>query len=356
MSVSIPSRSATRPHSLHAVYLRVLCDLLAERQLDVPGLVAAAGLARANLGESASAVNMSQVLTLLRLVGHQCKDPLLPIQWGRRVRPSMHGTAGVAVFSSRDVRQALETACESAPLRGTAFQLVLSESADSAYLACEPTMPLHELHDFLMTAKAFLIIQILWGLLGRQIAEVCVEFPFPAPGWAAEREGHCPSQARFGAKRLGFSFPAALLGRPLPSADAHAHDAALHQCRLDLLGSDISFAARVQAFIACRPETHPYPSLDDTAAHFCVSPRSLRRALQSEGQTFQVLFDSARMEFAQRLLEDTELSVQQISGQIGYADPSNFVRAFRRMTGQTPRQWRFDPASPRSALQSVTAD
>lgn len=356
MSVSFSSRSATRPHNLHPVYLRVLCALLEKRQLDVPSMLAAAGLAKANLGDSGSAVSMSQMLTLLRLVRRQCKDPLLPIQWGRRLRPAMHGTVGAAIFSSRDVRQALETACELAPLRGTAFRLALSESADSGHFACEPTLPLHELHDFLMTAKAFLNVQLFWGLLGRKISEVCVEFPFPAPGWAADREDYCPALARFGAKRLGFSFPKALLDRPLLSADARVHDAALHQCRQDLLGSSIGLTARVQAFIAHRSQTHPYPSLDDTASHFCLSPRSLRRALQSEGQTFQALLDAVRMEAAQRLLEDTDLSVQQISERIGYSDSSNFVRAFRRLLGQTPHQWRFGMGSPRSALVSVKTD
>ena len=328
-------------HGVHPVYVRVLCDLLAKRKLDLSGILATAGLTSANLGDTAGpGVTMSQVFVLLRLARQACADPLLPIQWGRRIRSPMHGIFGTAVFSSRDVRHALETACELAPLQSTAFDMTLSESGDSAQLRCEPNIPLGELHSFMNTAKALMTINVLRTLMGRHIAEVCVEFPFASPVWAADRGQHCPTQARFGADCLNFRFPRALLDQPLLSADARVHDAAMLECRQELPGSTLSLAARVQAYIARQSQSQAYPSLDDTAAHFRLSPRSFRRALHSDGHNFQALTDAVRMESAQRLLEDTGLSVQQISERVGYSDASNFVRAFRRLRGQTPHQWR----------------
>lgn len=42
-----------------------------------------------------------------------------------------------------------------------------------------------------------------------------------------------------------------------------------------------------------------------------------------------------------RLLTHSPLSVEQIAWQLGYADPSNFNRAFRRWQGCTPQAWRL---------------
>ena len=40
------------------------------------------------------------------------------------------------------------------------------------------------------------------------------------------------------------------------------------------------------------------------------------------------------------LLEDERASVGSIAEQLGYADPSNFHRAFRRWMGVGPTEWR----------------
>ena len=49
-----------------------------------------------------------------------------------------------------------------------------------------------------------------------------------------------------------------------------------------------------------------------------------------------------RIENAQHLLETTDRSILDISGSCGYNNISNFNRAFRRVTGKTPREYRRD--------------
>ena len=47
-----------------------------------------------------------------------------------------------------------------------------------------------------------------------------------------------------------------------------------------------------------------------------------------------------RMEQGCRLMRDTDLSIQQIAGRVGYEDPLNFSRAFRRARGISPTDYR----------------
>jgi AraC-like DNA-binding protein len=40
------------------------------------------------------------------------------------------------------------------------------------------------------------------------------------------------------------------------------------------------------------------------------------------------------------LIESTDASINETAQQLGYSEPSVFIRAFRRWTGSTPNAWR----------------
>jgi AraC-like DNA-binding protein len=50
---------------------------------------------------------------------------------------------------------------------------------------------------------------------------------------------------------------------------------------------------------------------------------------------------------AKRFLRDSALSVARVAERLGYSEPANFVRAFRRWTGTTPQAFRLSSTSRR---------
>jgi transcriptional regulator GlxA family with amidase domain len=48
----------------------------------------------------------------------------------------------------------------------------------------------------------------------------------------------------------------------------------------------------------------------------------------------------ARLLAAAELLSDTRLSIGQIADEVGFESQSAFARAFHRLTGKSPREWR----------------
>jgi AraC-like DNA-binding protein len=68
--------------------------------------------------------------------------------------------------------------------------------------------------------------------------------------------------------------------------------------------------------------------------------RSLRRQLSEDGQSFRDLLAEARYAKARDLLRQTDLPVEEIAAQIGYAESAAFIHAFRRWAGQSPRAYR----------------
>jgi AraC-like DNA-binding protein len=82
------------------------------------------------------------------------------------------------------------------------------------------------------------------------------------------------------------------------------------------------------------------PEIEQIAAQLATSPRTLQRRLGDEGTTFQAIVDRARRRLAERYLEDDHLSLAEIGFLVGFADPSNFHRAFKRWSGETPSAYR----------------
>lgn len=72
-----------------------------------------------------------------------------------------------------------------------------------------------------------------------------------------------------------------------------------------------------------------------------VSPRTLTRRFRAAlDLTPQIYLEQARVDAARRLLEETQLPIDDLRVRAGFADPTTFRRTFKRRTGMTPGQYR----------------
>lgn len=76
-----------------------------------------------------------------------------------------------------------------------------------------------------------------------------------------------------------------------------------------------------------------------------MRPRTFQRLLAGRGTSYSELLNSVRFDRARQLLEDADLTVADVARLSGYTDSSNFARAFRRMSGRSPAQYRNDHLS-----------
>jgi AraC-like DNA-binding protein len=72
-----------------------------------------------------------------------------------------------------------------------------------------------------------------------------------------------------------------------------------------------------------------------------MSVRTLQRNLAKAGLTYSKVVEYARFEAAAEMLARPDLKIIDIAYSLGYEDPSHFSRAFRRMIGQSPREFRL---------------
>lgn len=342
MSPRVPTRQVRiRPDAApryHPVYVRLLVAAAVARGIERPRLLAAAGLDETAIGAAAAPIGHRTVATLVAAVRAVCPDPCLALEWGTRVRDNVHGSASTAFFASRDLRQALGVLPELAASRTTAVRLRLIEDQDYAWIEAAEAAPLGAEREFLLAAVSVVVMQLLVAITGDSGADWRLELPLAERVWRAGCAASFCGVLSFAALRLRVGLPRVLLDQPCATADQDTHTAALRQCALEAAGRSERVATRIAALLALH--SGPYPTLAAMARRFCISPRSLSRALHDEGTTYQTMLDAARSEAAQRYLRDTLLSIDAIAERVGFADTSNFIRAFRRWCGATPLGWR----------------
>ena len=78
----------------------------------------------------------------------------------------------------------------------------------------------------------------------------------------------------------------------------------------------------------------------DVADSLHMSLRTLQRKLSEESTSYKDLLDETRRELANQYLRQACLSVGEVTYLLGFSEPSNFARAFKRWTGRTPSEFR----------------
>ena len=82
-------------------------------------------------------------------------------------------------------------------------------------------------------------------------------------------------------------------------------------------------------------------SLDDIARRVASSRRQLQRAYAEIGDTtFRDHLTGVRMERAAQLLATRGLTVREVAYRVGYRQPAQFAKAFRRHHGVSPSDYR----------------
>ncbi|HJW12586.1 MAG TPA: AraC family transcriptional regulator [Albitalea sp.] len=325
---------------IHPTYVRLLCMQLRSLRVDVDAVLAAGGLRWEQLASDNRRLTLASVARIGEAALHATGRPWLGLEVGAAAQISSHGALGYAEAASRDLRQCLQTLARFASLRNATMSWDYSAEAGGAVLVAREEVPLGPTRQFILDVVFATVLRLIENVTGEPAESVAVDLPFAAPPWR-ERYERCGTRAlRFGQPVLAFHVPEALLATLCPTADAKAHEMACRECEQELAEQhSASIAPRVRAVLQAVSGS-AYPSLPDVAAQLGVSARTLMRRLQGEGTSYQALLDDARKKLAVWYLQHTGRAVEDIAARLGYADPSNFSRTFRRWFGITPAAMR----------------
>lgn len=82
------------------------------------------------------------------------------------------------------------------------------------------------------------------------------------------------------------------------------------------------------------------PHQEKIASDLHMSLRNLQRKLKCEGNSYKAILDETRSELSRQYLRGSDRSIVEIGFLLGFTEPSNFARAFRRWVGTSPQEYR----------------
>lgn len=268
---------------------------------------------------------------------HLCsgtRDPLIGVELGLGIQVEHLDAVGMVLMTSETIGDAIDLLVDYQPVvsEGGAFEFC--SSAGKAELVYHPY---HTIRRAPRTeaALACLLNMARWTT-GDAFEPTLVSFSHSPLAEPARYSDLLETKVAFGANANALQFPSAALDLPL----VHANPQLCRHLRTmvdDLLArlDDHSLSAQVRSKL----REHPRWGRDRIADELNLSGRHLVRKLNREGASFKLLRETLLQEMAeQRLRYNAQTAV--LAEELGYADESAFIKAFRRWVGVTPAQFR----------------
>ena len=331
-----------RQRSLSATYPRAFVEVATEWGISSERILISAGLPTDLLDDPAGRLSLLETWLIVEALLRETGDLALGFEAGRRLPLTAHGSLGYALMCAGTPREAISVLERFWHLRGRGVVMRAEETDAGLFFELMPEAPVPAtLRDFLFGSMLTSMYGGIRFMLPDLSARVEIWLQGPRPENFRDLDSDLP-RVRFDMPRAGIALDAGKgrIDQPLPTANPEAFAQAIAQCERESALNDPAddLLRRVRATLV--PDRDGYPTPEQLASDLNISPRSLRRRFQKQGQSYQKLLEEARRRDSQQLLGNDELEIRQIAAMLGYADPANFTRAFRGWTGHTPSSWR----------------
>lgn len=338
-----PVRSISRMQKLykddvHIEYATALLELLEQQGISREQALAGTGIQPAQL-EDMSRLTTHQDAMLLTNAVRLTRDPGIGYQLGLHSTVTWHGLLGYGLMSCATLREALELWAGFLDLRTTTFAMQLSQRNGFAELHIHDLAPRAPMRicavDRMLTMTTRLCEQLTQQLLPNM--EIWHKDGEPLH-YVRYRKRLVAT--RFGTGLCQIRFPAEDMDIPLAHANASTYRHIRAQCERERARLRRSDDLVVRIMDLLQRQEGSYPGIEEAAGTLCMSSRTLKRKLHRLGLNFRSLVDDARKDAVLREVLNPTLRFDEIAVRMGYSDPANLTRAFRRWTGESPSQYR----------------
>lgn len=286
-------------------------------------------------------------LTALRLT----RDPCLGIELGLNLPPTLLGTFGHALLSAGSLTDAVELAVTYWRLNARYYDVALHRGETELRIRATERFPLGPLRRFAVESMMTAWIHAGRHLSGGRQASSGVLLRFSLPyDPAFERYAARLPKVHYGCEVDELVLPLQTLAQTLPMGHPEAARQARAACDVALnrlAEQSGNFVQQVADALALTAEG--YPTMAQVAQRMGITARTLARHLERHGLTFRQVLDERRHQEACAMLREGHHAVEDIAARLGYSDPANFTRAFRRWAGCTPSHYRDQQPLSRAA-------
>ncbi|QNG17655.1 AraC family transcriptional regulator [Rhodococcus triatomae] len=316
-----------------------------EGSVDLTPAVRAAGITPEEMADPLYRLTPSQVTAFVQATWQITDDEL----FGLAPAPVPRGTfrmvcltlihtpdLGSALERMSDVLRALPTLAPLRIERGSATTRVSIELRDASERPSDET---RVITDFLL----ILLHRFAAWLVGKRVRLLAVDLPYPQPSQAmlAENYDHIFGvPVTFGADVPALEIDNAVLRAPIIQTEESLEEYLRESPTLLLSERDYDSTASAQVRRVLELGVKGRTSTaEEIASMLSISVPHLRRLLRQDGTSLNQLREEVLRDAAIAGLRRGE-SVDELSGRLGFSEPSAFRRAFKRWTGSTPSTYR----------------
>jgi AraC-like DNA-binding protein len=132
-----------------------------------------------------------------------------------------------------------------------------------------------------------------------------------------------------------FLIPYSVLNQPMRNSPSQAHKDASESSEPPVPADFLSGIRKLSEMLIITG----HPDIATAAEIIGLNKRTLQRRLAECGTSYSAVVAEARVTIAIRWIREGQNLLTQIAGNLGYSDPASFSRAFRRITGVSPRAY-----------------
>ena len=340
----------TRPTHIHSIpsatggVSRLVCDRLRESQIPLPPLLAKAGLTVEQIDDPRCRIKVGSQIRFVALAADALQDEFLGIHVSVDYDLRLIGLLYYVLASSESISDALHKAERYSRIVNEGVSLRCTTGNEVAitlsYVGVERRQDQHQVEFWLVS-----LVRLCRQLANRRLVPSRVRVAHHRNRTPAELRSLLGCEVEFGAGVDEVVFPAALKLLPIGSADNHLNELLITYCEEALAHrgpQGTTLRSSVENAIATLLP-HGKARAAEVARRLGMSSRTLTRRLASEGLTFSAVLEEQKIDLARHYLRDGDLPVSQIGWLLGYREISAFTHAFKRWTGQTPKQLRTQP-------------
>lgn len=252
------------------------------------------------------------------------------------------GPVAQAMQTAATYKESLDVFCRLAgrSYNGNVFWLV--EDGSDAWLCNRVVDDVGDGHEYAQHGSLMVLLQIVRAAAGPSWRPGRIRLQAPETGVLHQTRGLEECQASFDHEHTAVAFPRQLLGRRLAARKERDGGSKLVLSG-GLPDNAEGFAESLERLLSSRFPNMDLPTLEQAARITDTSPRTIKRRLFEEGITYRALLNRVRFGAACELLSDARFSVKDVALELGYSGSNNFYRAFKRIAGMTPSEYRQNP-------------
>jgi AraC-like DNA-binding protein len=299
-----------------------------------------AGLAPARLTDPDARYPVEGMCRLWRLAARVTGDPYFGLKAARFWHPTTLNALGYAWMASDSLRDALVRMARYGRIVTTVAEMELEELEDRFAFRIQALIARSSVPYEAMDAGLATFVRMCRMSYGEDFNPLRVvtqrpQFQDPTPYreyFRAPIEYSAPDNVLYFSKES--------LEAHLPTANPHlarVNDQVIAEylARFDKGSTAMRVRAKLIDLLSAGNVTQ-----QDVADSLHMSLRTLQRKLADEDTSYKDILDETRRELADQYLRQGFLSVSEVTYLLGFSEPSNFARAFKRWTGRTPSEFR----------------